>query len=99
TLERLAGDNVGILQSAVPVATGHSVSLRWENTTALTVVNQHIRVNGTCSGGCGSDDVYRVRAFETTYSIPRFNNAGTQVTVLVLQNPGTDTINGHIWFW
>jgi hypothetical protein len=99
TLERLAGDNLSVLQSAVPVAAGDSVSLRWENTTALTVVNQHIRVDGTCAAPCGSDDVYRVRAFETTYSIPRFNNSGTQVTVLVLQNPGTDTINGHIWFW
>jgi hypothetical protein len=75
------------------------VSLRFENATALTVVNQHIRVDGTCAGGCGADDVYRIRAFETTYSIPRFNNAGTQVTVLLLQNPAAYTVTGHVWFW
>jgi hypothetical protein len=56
-------------------------------------------VNGTCASGCGSDDVYRIRAFETTYSIPRFNNTGSQVTVLLLQNPSGYTINGHAWFW
>jgi hypothetical protein len=43
--------------------------------------------------------VYRVRAFETTYSIPRFNNAGSQVTVLLLQNPAAYAIDGHVWFW
>ena len=63
------------------------------------MVNQHVRVDGTCAGGCGSDDVYRVRAFETTYAIPRFNNSGTQVTVLILQNPTTYAISGHAWFW
>jgi len=99
TLERLAGDNASVLQSASPVAVGDTMSLRWENPTSLTVINQHIRVDGTCAGGCGADDVYRVRAFETTYSIPRFNNSGTQVTVLLLQNPTTYSISGHAWFW
>ena len=29
-----------------------------------------------CQTDCGPDDVYRLRAFETTQSIPRFNNVG-----------------------
>ena len=99
TFERLAGDNLSILQTGSPVATGQSTSLRFENTTALTVTNQHIRVNGPCATPCGADDVYRIRAFETTYSIPRFNNSGSQVTVLLLQNPAAYTITGHVWFW
>jgi hypothetical protein len=99
TLERLAGDNATVLQGASPVAVGDSVSLRWENTTSLTVVNQHIRVDGTCGTPCATDDVYRIRAFETTDSIPRFNNAGSQVTVLLLQNPAAYTVTGNIWFW
>jgi hypothetical protein len=99
TLERLAGNNVTVLQSASPVSVGDSVSLRFENTTSLTVVNQHIRVDGTCATPCGADDVYRIRAFETTDSIPRFNNSGSQVTVLLLQNPAAYTVTGHIWFW
>jgi hypothetical protein len=98
-LERLAGNNVTVLQSATAVAVGDSVSLRWENTTSLTVTNQHVRVDGACATPCGTDDVYRIRAFETTYSIPRFNNAGSQVTVLLLQNPAAYTVSGNIWFW
>ena len=31
--------------------------------------------------------------------MPRFNNAGTQVTVLLLQNPTNYTIAGNIYFW
>jgi hypothetical protein len=98
-LERLAGNNVTVLQSATAVAVGGSVSLRFENTTSLTITNQHIRMDGACATPCGSDDVYRIRAFETTYSIPRFNNAGSQVTVLLLQNPAAYTVSGNIWFW
>ena len=31
--------------------------------------------------------------------MPRFNNSGTQVTVLLLQNPTNYTIGGNIYFW
>jgi len=99
SLQRLAGNNVSVLQTASAIAVGDSVSLRWENTTSLTVVNQHVRVDGSCTTPCGPDDVYRIRAFETTYSIPRFNNAGSQITVLLLQNPAAYAITGNIRFW
>ena len=98
-LDRLASNNVTVLQTAQAVAVGDSVSLRWENSTAATVVNQQIRMGGSCAGGCGTDDVYRIRAFETTYRVPRFNNAGSQVTVLLLQNPTAYTVTGKVWFW
>ena len=99
TLQRLAGNNISVLQNATPVSVGDTLSLRWENATALTVVNQHIRVDGACAASCGADDVYRIRAFETTYAVPRFNNAGSQVTVLLLQNPAAYTVAGNVWFW
>ena len=35
----------------------------------------------------------------TTYHIPRFNNGGTQATVLLLQNPTTRTVNARARFW
>jgi hypothetical protein len=64
------------------------------------VTGQHIRVrSGGCTTDCGPDDEYRIRVYETTYSIPRFNNAGSQVTVLLLQNPAAYTIVGHAYFW
>jgi hypothetical protein len=31
--------------------------------------------------------------------VPRFNNSGTQITVLLLQNPTNYTIGGNIYFW
>ena len=98
-LDRLAANNVTVLQSATAVAVGGSVSLRWENSTAGTIVNQHLRLDGLCAAGCGTDDVYRVRAFETTYRVPRFNNAGSQVTVMLLQNPAAYGVSGNVWFW
>jgi hypothetical protein len=43
--------------------------------------------------------VYRIRFDETTGAIPRFNDSGTQVTVLMLQNPTDGTIGGTAYFW
>jgi hypothetical protein len=89
-----------VLQGSQPIGVGFSRSLRWMNTTASEVNDQAVRVrSGQCSTDCGPDDVYFIRGYETTYSIPRFNNAGTQVTVLLLQNPTHYTINGDIYFW
>jgi hypothetical protein len=99
-VERLGSDNTTVLQTSTPVGTGSSRSLRWENVVPGKVVGQHIRVrSGGCTTDCGTDDVYRIRAYETTYSIPRFNNAGSQVTVLLLQNPTPYTIIGRAYFW
>ena len=61
--------------------------------------SESVLVDGVCAAACGSDDVYRIRAFETTYSIPRFNNVGSQVTVLLLQNPAGYAVTGNVWFW
>jgi hypothetical protein len=98
-LERLAADTVTVLQSATPVGSGASFSLRWENLVPASVLGQYIRVgNATCGTGCGVDDVYRISAYETTYSIPRFNNSGTQATVVVLQNAASYPVGGRIYF-
>jgi len=37
--------------------------------------------------------------WETTGAIPRFNNSGSQITVLILQNPTDYTIGGTVFFW
>ena len=99
-LERLAADNATVLQSAVPSGTGASLTLRWENTSAAPVTNQHVRVRSDgCGTACGPDDTYRLRAWETTASIPRFNNGASQVTVLVLQNTRGEPLTGRARFW
>jgi uncharacterized repeat protein (TIGR01451 family) len=103
-LERIAPDTVTVLQTGEAVTSDLDMvqSLRWANTTSFEFHDELVRIRsapGACSTDCGPDDTYRVRAFETTYAIARFNNAGSQVTVLVLQNPATYPISGEIYFW
>ena len=99
-LERLGSDNTTVLETSVGVGTGPSRSLRWTNPLSATVMNEHVRVrSGGCTTTCAAADVYRIRMYETTYSIPRFNNSGTQTTVLIMQNPASYTISGTVYFW
>lgn len=98
-LERLAADNVTVLQAATASGVGSARSLRFENTGAAAVTNQHLRARANCAGACGPDDVYRIRAWETTGRIARFNDSGSQATVLVLQNPAAQTVTGRAHFW
>jgi hypothetical protein len=82
------------------VGTGSALSLRWENTVPGTVNGESIRLRSpACGSGCGTDDVYRLRVHDTTFSIPRFNNAGSQVTVVVMHNPTGQAVSGNIRFW
>jgi len=99
-VDRVQSGTTTSLQSSVPVGVGFTRSLRFMNTTAVENNNESIVVrSGQCTTDCGPDDVYFIRGYETTYSIPRFNNFGTQVTVLLLQNPTNYTINGNVYFW
>jgi uncharacterized repeat protein (TIGR01451 family) len=99
SLERIGPDGTTVVQSSLPVGKGPSRSLRWANTTAGEVEGEMVRVRSAeCGTDCGPDDVYRIRMYETTYSITRFNNAGTQVTVLILQNPADYPVSGEVYF-
>jgi choice-of-anchor B domain-containing protein len=99
-LQRMGPDGVTVLQSAPDAGPGEARSLRFENATALTVTDQRIRVaSGGCGLLCGPDDTYRLRVYETTARLARFNNSGTQVTVLLVQNTAAEAVSGHAWFW
>jgi hypothetical protein len=99
-LELIANDGTTVLGSSQPIGVGYSRSLRFGNPTASPVNDQYLRVtSASCTTNCGPDDVYRVRSYETTYSIPRFNNFQTQITALLVQNPSAYTITGSIYFW
>jgi hypothetical protein len=87
-----------VLQSGVPVGTGSAVALRWRAGPG-PVADETVRIAGACTAPCGADDVYRVRAYETTLRAARFNNTGDQATVLVLSNPGADPIAITVHFW
>ena len=97
-LERLASNTTTVLQIAQPAGTGTARVLRWSNTTAE--LQRHlVRVRSRgCTTDCGSDDGYRLRAYETTASLARFNTTGGQTTVVLVQNPGSAAVAGTLWF-
>jgi hypothetical protein len=87
-----------VLQGSAPVGSGPARQLRWRNTSS-TATDGYVRVMSLqCGTDCGVDDTYRIRAYETTGRIPRFNQAG-QSTVVVLQNTTSAAIAGDAYFW
>jgi len=99
-LERLAADLATVLQTSAPLGPGTSRSLRWQNLLSVPENTEVVGVqSGGCATACDANDTYRIRAYETTYTISRFNNSGTQITVLVLQNGGDAPVSGSIWYW
>jgi hypothetical protein len=99
-LERVANDGTTVLQTASAVGTGGARSLRWANDLDVPLDFQMIRVRATgCGTACGPADAYRLRAYETTARLPRFNNTGGQATVLFLQNREAVPVDARAWFW
>ncbi len=99
-LERLAEDNSTVLQTGTPAGTGGASVLRWQRRAPTPENRQHISVRSTsCTTDCGPDDTYRLRVYQTTGVIPRFNNAGSQSTVLVLQNTTDQEVAANADFW
>jgi hypothetical protein len=91
----------GVIQAGIsPTLAGGQVrSLWWANSTASPMVDL-VRVQGAdCSTSCKARARYRVRAYETTISVPRFNNTSTQVTVLLIQNTLAIARSGTVYFW
>jgi hypothetical protein len=99
-LERLAEDNLTVAQAGTAVGMGSAQALRWERRMATADTRPFIRVRSTgCTSNCGPDDIYRLRAYETTATIPRFNNSATQATIVVLQNTSAGTVSANVDFW
>jgi hypothetical protein len=99
SLQRLDADFATVLQTASAAGVGGARTLRWQNTTAAAEA-YYVRVQSAgCTTNCGPDDTYRLRAYETTLRSPRFNNVGTQVSLVVLQNPTNASNAGTVFFW
>jgi hypothetical protein len=92
---------------------GSTRSLRWETPSQGTpgwFPAQSIAVGRTfhaaCGATCDATAQYTIRLYDTTATVPRFNNTGGQVTILILYNPvtydagdGTHLITGHVNFY
>ena len=99
-LHRLDSDGSTVLQSGVPVSGGSALSLRFKNSTGSPNGAQLIRVGSPgCTALCGPNDTLRLRAYETTYRVSRFNNSATQVTVLVIANTTNQPVTGTAAFF
>ena len=99
-LQRIGSDGVTVLQSSAAAGAGWSRSLRWENAAASETNGEYVRVRSAgCTSTCGVEAVYRLRAWETTLRVSRFNNSGSQLTLLVVQNPTASSVAGHVYFW
>ena len=100
-LRRVGANGVTVLQESEGVsALEFSRSLRWANEGSTVVADQVVRLHsGSCWTNCGPDDVYRLRTYDTTYSIPRFNNSATQVTVVLIENRASRPVTGRAYFW
>jgi hypothetical protein len=100
SLERLSAGGTLVLQSGQAPGTGTAVSLRWRNDSSAVLGDEEFRVrSGGCGTDCGADDVYRIRAYETTLAAARWNNAGGLRTFLVLQNLTDADVEATALFW
>jgi hypothetical protein len=97
-LQRVGNDLGTVVQSSVAAGAGPARSLRWQNATS-TPQAHYVRISSAQCTSCGGDDVYRVRVYETTGSLPRFNCAGGQVSVVVVQNRAESSRGGTLHFW
>ena len=99
-LELVDPDGITVLKSSEPVGLGSARSLRFTNVMPVPVDGSFVRVrSGQCGTDCGPTSQYRLRAYETTYTLERLNNVGQQITVVILQNRGDRPANGVIHFW
>lgn len=99
-LRRLAADETTVLQSGVSTTGGSSKSMRFENPGSGDNNGEFIQVRSAgCGNDCDTSDTVRVRAYDTTYRISRFNNNASQTTVLVIANPTDQGVAGTLWFY
>lgn len=99
-LERFDPATSAVVQASAPIGIGHGRVLRWQNLSTAVVAGEQVRVrSGQCTTDCGTDDQYRLRLLETTLRVPRFNNVGSQVTVVQVQNTTNRAVEATLWFW
>ncbi len=102
-LDLVGADGSTVVASGIslPNSIAATRTMRWQNTTS-TAADNFVRVTGSgssCTTACTTQDQYTVRFWETSASVARYNNAGSQVTILLLQNPAAYDINGRIFYW
>jgi hypothetical protein len=81
-------------------ASGSARVLYFRNETGTLIDDEFVRVaNPLCAGACLATEQYRIRLFDTTYGVARFNNTTSQVTILIIQNTSDRVVyfNAHFF--
>jgi hypothetical protein len=81
----------------VPSFVTEDRTIRW--VASATLNQEYIRVTGETVNPSSVGSVYTIRFWDTTYSIPRWNAANGQVTVLFVQNVTERAVTGTIRFF
>jgi hypothetical protein len=77
--------------------TANSQVVRW--TGGATYQRDWVRVIGDAVFNLGANDQYDIELLDTTYFIPRWNQSGTQSTVLLIQNTSPAPVTGTVLFY
>jgi hypothetical protein len=83
--------------ASVGVSGSYDRTIRWVATATTQV--ERIRVTGGAFFTENANSVYTIRFWDTTYAIPRWNNAGGQVTVFLVQSTIPQSVTGEIYFY
>jgi hypothetical protein len=79
-------------------APGAARGLYFRNETGAAIDDQKVRIsNPACGVMCSAAEQYRIQLNDTTYSVPRFNNSATQISILIVQNTSDRVVyfNAH----
>ena len=101
-VDRIADDGTTVLGASANLQNGIGAvrTLRWQQGAAGSF--NYVRVRGdntSCTTTCTTSDQYTIKFFETTGFISRFNNTGSQITVLLLQNAASYRISGNVYYF
>ena len=99
-VERLLAGGTTVVQAATASGTGGSVRLAWKRSPFEGAETQEVRVtSGGCDTGCGADDTYRIRVYDTTLRGPRVINSPTVRTQIILYNRSPRFAEVELEFW
>lgn len=86
------------LQTSIATDGGGVLSLQWQEGPGSADYRVWVGGANVCDV-CTELDTYRIRFYDTTYTLPRFNNTGTQSTVLLVQNTTDRDCSATYWFF
>jgi hypothetical protein len=87
SVQRMSTLGTAVIQNALVTDAGGVLSLPWTHGVDPGDHGSFIKVHrAACGLSCGVRASHRIRFYDTTYTLPRFDNTGSQTTTLLVQN-------------